>query len=248
MDAPGRGHPDPGEIAGAAEREQHGEDSRRDPSEEGRTPESYLPPGVRPRAQEGDAEHGGVVKGRRVLRRVGQREENPRCDQPSCGMVTAPGSRGAPGRGGQEQQRQGVEGRKRPQVQGRREHGEERGGEEGGAFVPQQPGRRAPYEGRHAEHEDQGQQPRRGQPPEAVGDGSDRRVDDRGAGKPGLVIRDLGAVQPVRPFQVPGIQVQRLVPERGPGPDHADRERRLDRQHREQRPWHPLPGYPHPGD
>ena len=239
MGAPGRGHADPGEIARPAQCEQHGQDGGGGASEEGRPPESYLPPGFRPRAQDRDAEHSRVVKDRRVLGRVGQRQENPRCGYPPDRMLTAPDAGGTPGRHGQEQQRRSVVGRERTQVQRRRERGEQRGGEEGDARVRKQPGRRAPDEGRRAEHEDQGQQPGRGQPAEAVGDGSDRRVDDGSAGKPGLVHRNRGAVQPMRPLKMPGRQVQSLVPERGPGPHHAGRERGLDGQYSEQRPSRP---------
>ncbi len=43
-------------------------------------------------------------------------------------------------------------------------------------------------------------------------------------------------MQPVRPFQVPGPQVQGLILERRVGPDQPDRKDRLNGQHRGQRP------------
>ena len=246
MGAPGRGHPDPGEVAGSAESEQHAEEYGSGSGKDGHPPERWFPVGIRPRAQEGDGEHGGVIQSRRILGRVCQRQEYPRHDHPPRHLPTAPDAGGTPGCRGEEQQRRGVVGRVRAQVQCGRDRGEQRSGEEGGALIGEQPARRAPDERRHAEHADQGQQPRRGQPAEAACDGAGRRVNDRSTGEPGLIRRNRGAVQPVRPVELPCRQVERLITERGLVPQHASGKRRLHREHREQRPPGPqFPGHPH---
>ena len=123
--------------------------------------------------------------------------------------------------------------------------GEQRGGEARGP-APEQPPGGGPQQRGGAEHERQGQDPGAGQAPDRVGERAERRVDDRGAGE---VIRERGngrAVQPVRPLQVPGPQVQRLVLERGIRPDQPQRPGRLNGQHHGQRPpaRHPPPAHP----
>ena len=92
------------------------------------------------------------------------------------------------------------------------------------------------------EHEDQGQDPGRGQAPDAVRQRAERRVDDRSPGEVGRERRDRRAVQPVRPLQVPGPQVGGLILERRVGPDEPERKSRLNDEHRDQRP--PARGIP----
>ncbi len=55
-------------------------------------------------------------------------------------------------------------------------------------------------------------------PPDAVREGADGRVDDRCPGEVRGEVRDRRSVQPPRPFEMPGPQVQALVLERCVGP------------------------------
>ena len=72
------------------------------------------------------------------------------------------------------------------------------------------PGHRVEQGGR-GQHAGQAQDPGRGQSPDAVGGRAQGRVDDRGAGEVRSEVRHGPAVQPVRPFQMAGPQVQRLI-------------------------------------
>ena len=82
----------------------------------------------------------------------------------------------------------------------------------------------------------------RGQPPDAVGQRADRRVDDRRSGEVGREMRDRRAVQPMRPFQMPGPQIGGLILERRVGLDEPERKGRLNDEHGDQRP--PAGGVP----
>ena len=93
--------------------------------------------------------------------------------------------------------------------------------------LPVQPACRGPQQARDPQHEAQRQDARGGQAPDAVRQRADRRVDDRRPGEVRREIGDRGSVQPPRPFQVPGPQVQGLVLEGGVGPDEPQRQGRL---------------------
>ena len=130
-------------------------------------------------------------------------------------------------------------------MQGRAKRGEQRGGEERRPPPVAVPGR-APQQRGRAQHEHHRQDPRPGQATYVVSERAEWRVDHRGAGKVVRERRDRHAVQPVRPLQVPGPQVQGLILVRGVGPEQADRQQRLDDEYRQQRPpaGHTPPGGP----
>ncbi len=189
-------------------------------------------PGCGKQGERGDER---VEQQRGVGRGVGQRQGGRRRDHPPGRRFPDPGADHAPGRQRDQEHRHRVVGGERPQVQGRAEHGEQCGGEERGP-PPEQPGGSAPQQDRGAEHERQRQDPRAGQPADAVRRRADRRVKDRRAREILRERRNRHAVQPVRPFQVPGMQVQGLTLGCGVGPQQPQRQSRLNRQHNQQRP------------
>jgi hypothetical protein len=83
------------------------------------------------------------------------------------------------------------------------------------------------HDGR-AEHEAQRQQASAGEAGHCVRIRAERRVDSRRPGEVGGEGGNRRAVKPVRPFQVPGREVERLVGERGIRPHQSQRERDLD--------------------
>ena len=141
---------------------------------------------------------------------VGQRQSGRRRDHPPGRRLPGPGPDHAPGRQRDQEHRHRIVGGEYPQVHRGAEHGEQRHGEKRGSSS-EQPGRGTPEQDRGAEHERQGQDPGTGQAADAVRRRADRRVDHRRTGKIRRERRDRDTVQPVRPFQMPGIQVQGLT-------------------------------------
>ena len=203
------------------------------------------PPIDRRTRQRRQHEHDHVEQDRGVGRGVGQRQGRARRDHAARRFPPVPDLQHAPRRQRDEEQRQGVVGSERTQVQGRPQHREQRRGEERGPPPVLPPGR-APQQRGRREHEDQGQGPGRGQAADVVRERAERRVDHRGAGEVVGKRRDGRAVQPVRPLQVPGPQIQSLVLVGRVRPDQPERQQRLDDEYRQQWPpaGHPPPGGP----
>ena len=212
---------EPAEIAapadqqpGAQERDHRGQQDGHPPQ---RDPAAYL----RQRGQRRQHGHEDVKQDGGVGRGVGQGQGRACRDHAARRLPPVSDAQHAPRRQRDQQQRQGVVGGERAQVQGGAQHGEQRRGEERGPPPVQPPGR-APQQRGRREHEDQGQDPGRGQAADVVRERAERRVDHRRAGEVIGKRGDSGAVQPVRPLQVPGPQVQSLVLVGRVGPDQPE--------------------------
>ena len=127
-------------------------------------------------------------------------------------------------------------------MQRRPQHREQRGSEKRRP-PPEQPPGRPPHQPGRPQHEHQRQHPGGGQPPDAVRQRPQRRVDHRRTGKVIRKRRHRSPMQHVRPQQMPRPQIQRLILERRISPHQPHRQHRLHHQHRQQRPGshHPPP-------
>ena len=238
-----RGDVDPVQVALAADQQRGRDQDGQDGQQGQRAGRGELAARPGQRGEQGEHEHHGIEQGRRVRGRVGQRQRGPGGDHPAGRVRPVPGPDDEPGGQRDQEQRHGVVGGERAQVQRRAEHGEQRRGEERGPAAGQQAGS-GPQQRGGAEHEDEGQDPGRGQPSGAVGQRGQRRVDDRCPGEVRGERRYRGAVQQPGPFQMAGPQVERFVLERRVRPDQPERQGGLDGEHHEQRP---VARYPQPG-
>ena len=200
-----------------------------------------LPPAGQ-RGQQRKREHDQIEQNRRVCRGVGDRQRGARCDHPPGSLSPVPGPDHAPGGQRDQHHAEGVVGRERPQMQRRAQYSEQRGSEQRSP-PPIQPASGPPQQSSRSEHEQQRQDPGRGQPAKAVGQRAQGRVDHR---RPREVLRERGdrcAVQPVRPLQMPGPQGHGLIVECRVRPDQPHRQRRLHgkHHHQQQRAGDPQP-------
>ena len=229
------GPPEAAEVAAPADQQTRGQAGDERDQQDGHAPERDPAARRRERGQHRQHQHEHVEQDRGVGRGVGQGQGHARRDHAARQVTAVPGAEHAPGREGHEEQGQRVVGGERAQVKGGAQHGEQRGGEERRAPAEPPPGR-APQQGGRPEHEHQRQDPGPGQAARPVRERAERRVDDGRTGEVVRERRDRRAVQPVRPLQVPGPQIQALVLERRVGPDQPERQQRLDDEHRQQRP------------
>ena len=136
---------------------------------------------------------------------------------------------------GEQKQRHRVKGREGTQELRARESGEQCRGQHRGP-LPVQTDCRGPQQARDPEHEAHRQDARGSEAAQAVRQSAQWRVDD---GRPGKVrgeMRDRRLVQPPRPFQMPGPQIEGLVLKCCVGPDEPKRQPGLDSEHHEQWP------------
>ncbi len=145
--------------------------------------------------------HDRIEQGRRVQGGVGERQRHSGGHHPPGGVRPISGPDDKPGRQSHQEQRHGVVGGERSQVQRRAQDREQCGSEERGP-PSVQPAGGGPQQGGSPQHEDQRQHSRSGQTSDAVRERSEQRIDDR---RPGKERRELGqrrAVQHVRPLQM----------------------------------------------
>ncbi len=237
------GRLEPGQVAAPADQQPRAQARDHRGQQDGDAPERDPAARGRRRGQDRDHRDHDVEQDRGVRGGVGQGQGRARRDHPAWHLTPLPGPQHAPGRQRDEGQGQGVVGGERAEVQRRAEHGEQRGGEERGPPPVPRP-RRAPQQRGRREHEGQGQDPGPGQAGHVVRDRAQRRVDHRRAGEVVGERRDGRAVQPARPLQVAGPQIQGLVLVGRVRPDQPERQQRLDDEYRQQRPpaGHVPPG------
>ena len=230
-----RGHIDAVHIAASADQQRRREQRHHDRQESQGASGGELAARLREGREQGEQDDNRVKKGRRVRGRVGQRQHCSRGHHPAGRVMPLPSPDHEPHRQGHQEQRHSVVGGERAKMQRRPEDREQCSGEESGP-APEQSASGSPEHDGGSEHEDEGQDPRSGEAPEAVGQRTEGRIDDRG---PREVRGELGerrAVQHVRPLQMTRPQIKRLVLEHGVGPHQPEREDALGGQHGQQRP------------
>ena len=158
-------HLEPVEVVAPADQQARAQQRDHRAQHDGGAPQRDPAARRRERAQHRQHHHQHIEQDRRIRRGAGQGQRGARRDHAARQHAPVPGPQHAPGRQRHQKQGQGLIRGERAQVQGRAQHGEQRGGEERRPPPVAVPGR-APQQRGRAQHEDQRQRsaPRPGRP------------------------------------------------------------------------------------